>query len=58
VVSMLLFTTLIGIPFSISANKMTMNKTLIQLTGVISTIFGIYYMYNLGVNEGLFKLWI
>jgi sulfite exporter TauE/SafE len=58
VVSMLLFTTIIGISFSISANQTTINKTLIQLTGLISTVFGIYYMYNLGINEGLFKLWI
>jgi sulfite exporter TauE/SafE len=58
VVSMLFFTTLIGIPFIMSANKKTFNKPLIQLTGVLSTIFGLYYMYNLGVTEGLFKLWI
>jgi sulfite exporter TauE/SafE len=58
VVSMLFFTTLIGIPFIISANKKTFNKPLIQLTGVLSTIFGLYYMYNLGVTEGLFKLWV
>jgi pectate lyase len=24
----------------------------------ISIVFGIYYMYNLGVGEGLFKLWL
>jgi sulfite exporter TauE/SafE len=58
VVSMLFFTTLIGIPFIMSANKKTFNKPFIQLTGVLSTIFGLYYMYNLGVTEGLFKLWI
>ncbi|GGB42411.1 sulfite exporter TauE/SafE family protein [Fictibacillus barbaricus] len=58
VVSMLFFTTIIGIPFIMSANKKTFHKPLIQLTGVISTLFGIYYMYNLGVTEGLFKLWI
>jgi hypothetical protein len=26
------------------------------VTGVVSAIFGVYYMYNLGVNEGLFHL--
>jgi sulfite exporter TauE/SafE len=57
VISMLFFTTIIGIPFVVSASKMNINKPLIQLTGVISTGFGIYYMYNLGVTEGLFKLW-
>jgi len=58
VLGMLLFTTVIGIPFVFSAKKLSMNKMLTQITGVISTVFGIYYMYNLGVTEGLFKLWI
>ncbi|OKL35346.1 sulfite exporter TauE/SafE family protein [Domibacillus mangrovi] len=58
VVGMLFFTTMIGIPFVFSAKKISMNKTLTQITGVVSTVFGIYYMYNLGVIEGLFKLWI
>lgn len=58
VVGMLFFTTIIGIPFVFSAKKITLNKTLTQITGGISTVFGIYYLYNLGVVEGLFKLWI
>lgn len=58
VIGMLFFTTLIGIPFVFSAKKLSLNKNLTQVTGVISTVFGIYYMYNLGVTEGLFKLWI
>ena len=58
VIGMLFFTTIIGIPFIISAKKLSLNKILTQITGVISTVFGIYYMYNLGVTEGLFKLWI
>jgi ABC-type nickel/cobalt efflux system permease component RcnA len=58
VVGMLLFTTIIGIPFVLSANKFKLNKTFTQITGGISTAFGFYYMYNLGVTEGLFKLWL
>lgn len=58
VIGMLFFTTIIGIPFVYSAKKLKLNKTLTQVTGVISTVFGIYYMYNLGITEGLFKLWI
>lgn len=58
VAGMLIFTTIIGIPFVFSAKKINLNKTFTQVTGVISTAFGIYYMYNLGVTEGLFKLWI
>ncbi|WP_018393234.1 sulfite exporter TauE/SafE family protein [Bacillus sp. 37MA] len=58
VIGMLFFTTIIGIPFVFSAKKISLNKTLTQITGVVSTVFGLYYMYNLGVIEGLFKLWI
>jgi len=58
VMGMLLFTTIIGIPFVFSAKKRRLNKTLNQVTGVISVGFGMYYMYNLGVTEGLFKLWL
>jgi sulfite exporter TauE/SafE len=58
VVGMLIFTTIIGVPFVLSAKKLSINKTLTQSTGAISTVFGIYYMYNLGITEGLFKLWI
>ncbi|AOZ94326.1 sulfite exporter TauE/SafE family protein [Paenibacillus crassostreae] len=58
IVGMLFFTTIIGIPFVYSAKKVSLNKIFTQITGVISTAFGIYYMYNLGVTEGLFKLWI
>lgn len=57
VISMLLFSTIIGIPFVMSKSKIQINNRLLQFTGVISTVFGIYYMYNLGVTEGLFKLW-
>ena len=58
VIGMLFFTTIIGIPFVLSKKRRTISGTLGITTGVISTIFGIYYMYNLGVNEGLFNLWI
>lgn len=58
VIGMLFFTTLLGIPFVLNAKKLNINKTLIKITGGISTVFGVYYMYNLGVTEGLFKLWV
>ncbi|ENQ3106259.1 sulfite exporter TauE/SafE family protein [Bacillus cereus] len=58
VIGMLFFTTIIGIPFVFSSQKISLNKTLTQITGSISILFGVYYMYNLGVTEGLFKLWI
>lgn len=55
---MLLFTTLLGIPFVLSKKRFTLSRIFIVITGAISTVFGIYYMYNLGINEGLFKLWV
>jgi ABC-type nickel/cobalt efflux system permease component RcnA len=58
VIGMLFFTTIVGIPFVLSAKKVNINKTFAQITGVISTAFGVYYMYNLGVIEGLFRLWM
>lgn len=58
VIGMLLCTFIIGIPFAISSNNKRMNIVLTKTTGIISCIFGVYYMYNLGVNEGLFSIWI
>jgi ABC-type nickel/cobalt efflux system permease component RcnA len=58
VLGMLFFTTIIGIPFVLSSKKLSINKALTQITGFISTAYGVYYMYNLGITEGLFKLWL
>jgi len=54
---MLLFTTVIGIPFVTTKKQVTLNRCLMQVTGAVSIIFGLYYMYNLGVSDGLFSLW-
>lgn len=58
VTGMLIFTTIIGIPFILSMKRVVSTRALIFTTGAVSIIFGFYYMYNLGVNDGLFKLWI
>ncbi|PFN98722.1 urease accessory protein UreH [Bacillus sp. AFS076308] len=58
ILGMLFFTTIIGIPFVFSSKKRLLNQTLTRLTGVISIVFGMYYMYNLAVTEGLYKLWL
>ncbi|WP_053362637.1 sulfite exporter TauE/SafE family protein [Bacillus sp. FJAT-27251] len=58
VIGMLFFTTIIGIPFVLSKKRRSVSRTFGLITGAISTVFGLYYMYNLGVNEGLFTLWI
>lgn len=56
VVGMLTFSTIIGLPFVLTSGKQ-INRKLNNVAGIISILFGIYYMYNLGVNEGLFSLW-
>lgn len=58
VIGMLFFTTIIGIPFVWSKKRKTISRPLGITTGIISTVFGVYYMYNLGVNDGLFNLWV
>jgi ABC-type nickel/cobalt efflux system permease component RcnA len=56
VLGMLSFSTVIGVPFILTSGK-KINRNLNNLAGIISILFGFYYMYNLGVNEGLFSLW-
>jgi ABC-type nickel/cobalt efflux system permease component RcnA len=56
VAGMLSFSTVIGLPFVLTSGKQV-NRYLNNITGIISILFGLYYMYNLGVNEGLFSIW-
>lgn len=58
ILGMLCFTTVLGIPFVFSSGKFKVNRTLAVIAGGISFAFGIYYMYSIGVTEGLFSLWI
>lgn len=58
ILGMLSFTTIIGIPFVYSKRNLGVNRGLTQFAGTVSFIFGIYYMYNLGIAEGLFEMWI
>lgn len=46
VIGMLGFTTIIGIPFVLSKNKVKINNSLTRFTGVVSMLFGVYYMYS------------
>jgi ABC-type nickel/cobalt efflux system permease component RcnA len=57
ILGMMLFTTAIGIPFVLASRQFKVNRVLTALTGSLSAVYGVYYMYNLGVTEGLFKLW-
>jgi sulfite exporter TauE/SafE len=56
VVDMLCFSTVIGLPFILTSGKQ-FNKYLSNLAGLISILFGLYYMYHIGINEGLFTIW-
>lgn len=58
VCGMLLFTTVLAIPFVMSTRSTGIHFWLARVTGGISTCFGFYYMYQLGVVEGLFRLLI
>lgn len=54
IVGMLLSTTVIGLPFVLTANSMKMNQGMTRLVGLISVCFGFYYMYSIGYVDGLF----
>jgi len=58
IIGMLIFTTIIGIPFVYSTKSIRTNKLLVRFAGSISFAFGLYYMYSIGVTDGLFNLWI
>lgn len=57
VAGMLLCTTVVGIPFVLTAHRKRVNGWLTAATGAISAVYGLYYIYDIGVNEGLFRLW-
>lgn len=58
IIGMLGFTTILGIPFVISKGKLGVNRLLTKTAGAVSFLFGVYYIYNLGVTEGLFQMWM
>ncbi|PWK15892.1 urease accessory protein UreH [Tumebacillus permanentifrigoris] len=58
VLGMLIFTTALGVPFVWSRRVPRLPERLGICTGLVSTVFGMYYMYNLGVTEGLFQMWM
>ncbi|WP_337102170.1 urease accessory protein UreH [Paenibacillus sp. YIM B09110] len=58
ITGMLVFTTILGIPFVYGNSNKTWNISLARIAGTVSFLFGLYYMYNLGVTEGLFETWL
>ncbi|MBX9955811.1 urease accessory protein UreH [Peribacillus simplex] len=57
IIGMLCFTTILGIPFALNGKDIVLNRIFIKMAGAISFAFGLYYIYKLGVTEGLFALW-
>ncbi|MYL30011.1 urease accessory protein UreH [Halobacillus halophilus] len=47
IVGMLLFTTVIGLPFVLTTKKWTINKGLTQAAGIISAVYGVYYLSSI-----------
>lgn len=58
VVGMLTFSTCIGIPFVFSLQHPFTHRWFMRAISVTSTAYGVYYMYNLGISEGLFRMWV
>lgn len=54
ILGMLLTTTAIGVPFVLTANSAKVNRGLTRLVGLVSVAFGFYYMYSIGIGDGLF----
>lgn len=52
-------TAAVGLPFALTANRRaSLNRALGTAAGALSVVYGAYYMYHLGVSEGLFRLWL
>lgn len=50
VIGMLLFTTIIGLPFVMTTKKVSLNKAFTQVSGIVSTIYGIYYLSSIYIG--------
>ncbi|WLR58225.1 HoxN/HupN/NixA family nickel/cobalt transporter [Guptibacillus hwajinpoensis] len=54
-VGMLGFTTILGLPFVATRKQLRLNHRLTQVTGILSVGFGFYYIYRIGITDGLFS---
>lgn len=51
-------TTAVGLPFVLTADRLAgFNRSLGRTAGAVSIVYGAYYMYRIGVSDGLFGLW-
>lgn len=56
IIGMSLMSILVGLPFIISTKTFpNIEKRLRFIAGIISVLFGLYYMYQVGVVDGLFR---
>lgn len=56
ILGMTLMSLLIGLPFAVSAKKFPKAEKYLRLAaGLTSILFGIYYMYQVGIADGLFR---
>jgi hypothetical protein len=53
IVGMMLFTTFLGLPFIWMKQKQTIYQFIVKLVSLISIVYGLYYMYHIGIEEGL-----
>ncbi|PEJ28327.1 urease accessory protein UreH [Peribacillus butanolivorans] len=54
ILGMLVFTCVVSLPFVFSGKMQRMNRILTGTASVISICYGIYYIYLMGYQEGLF----
>jgi sulfite exporter TauE/SafE len=52
ILGMLLFTTILSFPFILISKNTSIHNVLIHSTGAVSMIFGLYYLYTIGFQEG------
>jgi sulfite exporter TauE/SafE len=57
-IGMFACTALISIPFVLSNQNFKLNHSLIHVAGTISFVYGVYLIYSIGFNDGLFMLWL
>ncbi|EIJ80415.1 urease accessory protein [Bacillus methanolicus PB1] len=54
IAGMMLFTTFLGLPFIWMKDKQIVYQFILKAVSMISIFYGLYYMYQIGVGEGLF----
>ncbi|AIE61435.1 sulfite exporter TauE/SafE family protein [Bacillus methanolicus] len=53
IVGMMFFTTILGLPFIWMKDKRIVYQSIVKIASMISILYGLYYMYHIGIGEGL-----